>query len=238
MAWVESHEEIGDHSKTHKLAKLLNCSVPTAVGTVHLLWHYTVRVSWQFGDLSEQPLESIARGCWFNGDPKALLTAFQQSGFLDGMKVHDWEIYAKELIYQRLYNSKRKDKKKNPVNTPVDTCVVKGTTQPNLTKPNPTIPKKREDSASRFAPPTIEQIHEYCLEKAIMIDVNKFHAYYSSNGWKVGRNSMKDWKAAVRNWWARDNKPVDMLTDTQKGNIARFRDWEKRQELKDAKASI
>jgi hypothetical protein len=136
MGWIESHEEIGEHFKTHKLALQLNCSVPTAVGYMHLLWHYTLKVSWQSGDLSQQPNFTISRACWFDGHPDALIKAFQNSGILDGMKVHDWDIYAKQLIYQRLYNSKRKDKKTVNVNTAVNTAVVKATTIPNLTQPN------------------------------------------------------------------------------------------------------
>lgn len=31
-------------------------------------------------------------------------------------------------------------------------------------------------------------------------------AYYESNGWRVGKNPMKDWRAAARNWNARHNE--------------------------------
>lgn len=153
MAWVESHEEIGDHNKTHKLAEILGCSVATAVGTVHLLWHYTLKVSWQFGDLSKQSHMAIARACWWVGDPKILVSGFVESGFIEkDMRVHDWAIYAKELIYQRLYNSRRKDKKTNSVVTAVQTDVVKATTLPNPTLPNQTQPKNkpmRKDGAQQ-----------------------------------------------------------------------------------------
>lgn len=42
-----------------------------------------------------------------------------------------------------------------------------------------------------------------------MIDPERFVDYYSSNGWKVGKNPMRDWKAAVRAWSRRDSpKPA------------------------------
>ena len=133
MAWIESHEEIADHHKTQRLAQILKCSIPTAVGTLHCLWHYTIRASWQFGDLSKHSPSSIARGCWYEGDPNALILALQEAGFLDeNMKVHDWQIYAKHLIYQRLYNSKRKDKKVTE-DLQCKNIVLKATTLPNLT---------------------------------------------------------------------------------------------------------
>ena len=52
----------------------------------------------------------------------------------------------------------------------------------------------------KFIPPTVEEVHAYCLEKGYQIDAERFVDYYTANGWKVGRNSMKDWKAAVRTW--------------------------------------
>lgn len=58
----------------------------------------------------------------------------------------------------------------------------------------------------RFAPPTKEEIVQYCEESGIKIDVDYFFDYYSGNGWKAGRVPMKDWKATVRNWYRRDQK--------------------------------
>ena len=52
--------------------------------------------------------------------------------------------------------------------------------------------------------PTIEEITEYCNERKSSIDPYKFYDYYSTNGWKVGKNPMRDWKAAVRIWERRE----------------------------------
>lgn len=52
----------------------------------------------------------------------------------------------------------------------------------------------------RFVKPTISDIEQYCSEKNISINAQQFIDYYESNGWKVGRNSMKDWQATVRRW--------------------------------------
>ena len=53
---------------------------------------------------------------------------------------------------------------------------------------------------NKFIPPTIEDVRNYIEEKHYSVDAEKFIDYYTSNGWMVGRNKMKDWKAAVRNW--------------------------------------
>lgn len=52
----------------------------------------------------------------------------------------------------------------------------------------------------RFIPPTLEEVALYCVERHNHVDAGKFVDYYSSNGWRVGKNPMKDWKAAVRTW--------------------------------------
>ena len=52
----------------------------------------------------------------------------------------------------------------------------------------------------RFAKPTLEDVQAYCLERGNNVDAEKWFNYYSANGWKVGKNPMKDWKAAVRTW--------------------------------------
>lgn len=54
--------------------------------------------------------------------------------------------------------------------------------------------------ARRFTPPTIEEVRDYCQERRNHVDPQRFINHYSSNGWRVGKNPMKDWKAAVRNW--------------------------------------
>lgn len=51
-----------------------------------------------------------------------------------------------------------------------------------------------------YARPVLEQVIAYCHERKNSVDPQKWFDYYTSNGWKVGRNSMKDWKAAVRTW--------------------------------------
>lgn len=57
--------------------------------------------------------------------------------------------------------------------------------------------KKRE---GRFTPPTLSEVQAYVTEKGYHIDAESFIDFYESKGWLVGKNKMKDWKAAVRTW--------------------------------------
>ena len=52
----------------------------------------------------------------------------------------------------------------------------------------------------RFEKPTLSEIKAYCIERGNKVDAQHFFDYYESNGWRVGKNSMKNWQAAVRTW--------------------------------------
>lgn len=58
----------------------------------------------------------------------------------------------------------------------------------------------RGEKARRFIPPSVEEVEQYCLERSNNIDAQSFIDFYESKGWMIGKNKMKDWKAAVRTW--------------------------------------
>lgn len=58
----------------------------------------------------------------------------------------------------------------------------------------------RGEKAKRFIPPSVEEVEQYCLERSNNIDAQSFIDFYESKGWMIGKNKMKDWKAAVRTW--------------------------------------
>lgn len=63
---------------------------------------------------------------------------------------------------------------------------------------------------NKFSPPTLEEVRDYCIERRNNVDPQRFMDYYTSNGWRVGKNPMRDWKAAVRNW-ERGDKTSDNI---------------------------
>ena len=65
--------------------------------------------------------------------------------------------------------------------------------------------------ATRFTPPTAEDVAAYCAERRNRVDPERFVDFYAAKGWKIGKESMKDWKAAVRTWEKRDQ---DATSDT------------------------
>lgn len=65
-----------------------------------------------------------------------------------------------------------------------------------------------------FTPPSLTEVSDYCLERKNQIDPESFLDFYSSKGWMVGKNKMKDWRAAIRTWEKRDAKENRTLTIT------------------------
>lgn len=66
--------------------------------------------------------------------------------------------------------------------------------------PDPSSAQKRK----RFRAPSLAELEDYMAESGHFIDAERFLAYYESIGWRVGKNPMKDWKAAVRHWAMRE----------------------------------
>ena len=60
--------------------------------------------------------------------------------------------------------------------------------------------------ASRFQPPTINEVRAYCQERGNSVDPERFVDFYASKGWLVGKSKMKDWQAAVRSWERSDSQ--------------------------------
>ena len=69
-----------------------------------------------------------------------------------------------------------------------------------LSKDSIELVEDEKQKRKRFVPPTLEEVKAYCAERKNNVDAARFIDYYTANGWLIGKNKMKDWKAAVRTW--------------------------------------
>lgn len=67
-------------------------------------------------------------------------------------------------------------------------------------------PAQTKTAKKQFVPPTVDEVAAYISEAGLSVDAERFVDYYAGNGWKVGSQGMKDWKATVRNWARRDKE--------------------------------
>lgn len=82
------------------------------------------------------------------------------------------------------------------------------------------LPKKS------FVAPTVEDVKVYCQERNNNVDAQKFVDFYECKGWMVGKNKMKDWKAAVRNWERMDNTKSKKPQNTKQSFDQRTYDYD------------
>lgn len=71
----------------------------------------------------------------------------------------------------------------------------------------------KKETASRFQPPSVDDVRKYCRERGNGVDAEQFVDFYTSKNWMVGKNRMRDWKAAVRTWEVRDGRPRTVQTE-------------------------
>lgn len=102
----------------------------------------------------------------------------------------DWEVFAVPCENPHLENRNLENRNLEIA----DNKALKETTT------NEPTTKKSDNARPRFAKPTLGEVEAYCLERGNGIDPQRFIDHYDANGWKVGRNQMKDWKAAIRTW--------------------------------------
>jgi len=232
MAWIESHQELARHPKTKKLSRLLGVSLPAAVGHLHFFWWWAMDYA-QDGDISRYDMDEVADACGWEGEPKILHHALFGSGFIEGGEgeyhIHDWHDYAGRLIEKREQNRERKKKSRArhaPVTqesqgNPDDGHDGHGATEPNPTIPNHTVPIKdnrgdKSPGRNTFKPPTLEEVKSFCEERNNGVDSSKWFDFYASKGWMIGKNKMKDWKAAIRTW-ERGNSDAKSRASPERG---------------------
>lgn len=83
-------------------------------------------------------------------------------------------------------------------------------------------PKGEKKTALRFSAPSVDEVREYIRQQGYNVDAEHFVDYYTSNGWKVGRNPMKDWRATVRTWASRDKAQQTAAQGTRSLGVGEF----------------
>lgn len=114
--------------------------------------------------------------------------------------------YPKDSHETNLKQSKNKPKtnlKQSNVNVNVDVDVNDNV---NDNVDVDVIKRDNKSAKMRFTPPTFAELKEFIDSGFYQVDANSFYSHYEAIGWKVGKNSMKDWKAAVRSWHSREMK--------------------------------
>lgn len=138
---------------------------------------------------------------------KAALNELRELGYLVITKKlpNETESGRIEYVYDIYETRKQAIEKQGIENLPVENLPIENhiqsiTNELNTDKENIKELNIKHIGDKRFVPPSVEEVRAYCLERKNGINAEQFVDYYESNGWKVGKNKMKDWKASVRTW--------------------------------------
>ena len=148
------------------------------------------------------------------------LEVFQQFGMIEIVNslimVSNWEEYQStdKLSEIREYNRIAKQKSRARQKLLADVNDMSMTSQLSQDTDKDIDKDKDKDidididieKRKRFVPPTVDEVRAYCQERQNNVDPERFVDFYSAKGWKIGKDSMKDWKACVRTWERRDGK--------------------------------
>lgn len=124
-----------------------------------------------------------------------VVTDWNKNNWLDSRRITETE-YVDELKMLELINDKYELIDSN-VNT------AKQMLSQNSIEENSIEENNKERNITKkeiFVKPTLEEVTEYCKERKNGIDPQTFIDFYESKGWLIGKNKMKDWKAAIRTW--------------------------------------
>ena len=205
-----------DHWKTRLLMRLLDTEA--APNYVIRLWsHCQTRKTNKFPEWSPAILASV---CRWPGDADQFWSAMMQTfcRHEDGYLIaHEWDEVNASLIAAWSNGGKGGRPKKpmcnplvNPESIQVNPRLTHGVTDREDREDKTEKIQADKPPTARFQKPTLEELTAEAIKISLPItEVDKFHNYYESNGWKVGKNPMKSWPAALRNWLSRLNASPD-----------------------------
>lgn len=136
MAHIESHQSLGNHPKTKRLARTLSVSRVEAVGHLHYLWWWALDYA-DDGDLSKHDPGDVADGAEWPGDADQFLDALQSAGFVDpNDHLHEWEQYGGKYIRARnLGRERQRRRRAHLLGEPDDTASKAGVTRDSTVTP-------------------------------------------------------------------------------------------------------
>lgn len=158
---------------------------------------------------------------WVTVDNQRLMAAMQMSREATLIKARDDLIKAGLIIYQKgrkgspnrykmvffTFKSVVQNVVESEVQTAVFPVVESEVQTADIYKHKQKQNNKKDTNVSKkFIPPTVDEVRCYCQERNSCIDPESFVDFYKSKGWMIGKERMKDWKAAVRTWEKREKQ--------------------------------
>jgi hypothetical protein len=187
--WIKTEHTLPDKPEVDRLAGILGIDHDAVVGKLIRFWIWGDQQSVS-GDALSVTETFIDRVVSCAGFAKAL----QEVGWLQSRKsgflIPNFDRHNGKSAKARALTKSRMQRSRD------DVSVTKSSPEKRREEKN----KTNTGDKPRFVAPTVEEVGQYCRERANGIDPQAFVDFYESKGWKIGKNSMKDWQASVRTW--------------------------------------
>lgn len=122
------------------------------------------------------------------------------------ISIYQGKIEAASKAGKASAKSRRNNKIERPFNDRATTVQPTKNQEPRTKNHKPITNTKK--IVARFAPPKLEEVQMYCMERNNFVDPENFINHYETNGWMRGKTKIKDWKACVRTWEKNQQKEV------------------------------
>lgn len=196
--WIPMRHDLPDDPAVIAIATATGLDEFGVIGRLHRLW------SWADRQTTNGNAPGVT-GLWLDGymGRDGFADAMLAVGWLalnkDGISIPKFDEWISESAKVRALAARRQRKFRNAKRNADRNAVT-------VTNSLPTVQDSIDTNVSigtskkAAAHPTLEEVAAYCRERGKGVDPQKWFDHYSANGWKVGKNLMRDWKAAVRTW--------------------------------------
>lgn len=219
MAWIASHQALERHPKVHYLMAVMGWDLDTAIGKLHRFWWWCLSYA-ETGDLRKWTDLHIAGGVGIMDEAIAqkFVRALENGRLIDlepCRRVHDWWDYVGPYFRSKYRQTPRKWERVRdfyesgvlPDMTAATTGdMTTGRQEREIEREISERDREREEAPAHAGGtplkghPKPEEVTAYARSIGFKLEGQRFVDFYESRGWKVGKNPMKNWQAAVRNW--------------------------------------
>jgi uncharacterized protein YdaU (DUF1376 family) len=131
---------------------------------------------------------------------------FYSESFLQRMKLKDEKsLKARESANQRWRKKTEEQKEMRTQCERIKNECERNASKVKKSKVNNKEKEKEKEKPKRFLPPSLDEVENYISEKGYSVDAEAFIAFYTAKNWFIGKNKMKDWRAAIVTWQKREN---------------------------------
>lgn len=162
------------------------------------------RVNVKRGQVGRSQQNLAERWRWSRGKVDRFLTEMEKDGRIIQQKSRLTSLIS-IVNFESLYSTEQQ----NQQQTEQQTTQQMDINNKNNNKNNNNTSSNEEEKGKpqkRFIPPTLEEVQAHITEKGYSVDAESFIAFYQSKNWYVGKNKMKDWKAALVTWERRERE--------------------------------